>query len=95
MRERDVEQYLREQVKNAGGRAYKWVSPGNAGVPDRIVLFPGDVTVFVEVKAQGEKPTKLQLAQGNKIRRTGHTVLVIDSKQGVDEFIQQYRGVLT
>ena len=40
MRERDIEKILTEEVKREGGRAYKWTSPGNAGVPDRIVIFP-------------------------------------------------------
>lgn len=93
MRESSVESHLRKQVKDAGGRAFKWVSPGNNGVPDRIVLFPGSVTIFVELKAPGKKPTALQKAQHAKIQATGHTVLVIDSKQSVDEFIQRYRGV--
>lgn len=90
MREQDVEKYLRDRVRQVGGRAYKWVSPGNSGVPDRIVLLPGDRTVFVELKAPGRKPTPLQKAQAAKIQATGHAVLVIDSKNGVDQFIKDY-----
>ncbi|PTY76230.1 nuclease, partial [Heyndrickxia sporothermodurans] len=37
MRERDIEIYLRDEVKKIKGRAYKFESPGNAGVPDRLV----------------------------------------------------------
>ena len=92
MRERDIESYLRDQVKAIGGRAYKWESPGNAGVPDRIVLLPGGRTVFVELKAPGRKPTPLQRVQATKIAMTGHTVLVVDSKEAVDRFIQVYWG---
>ena len=50
MREKDIEKILVEQVRKLGGRAYKWVSPGNDGVPDRIVIFPGRQPVFVELK---------------------------------------------
>ena len=35
--EKDVEQYLCKRVKEMGGKAYKFVSPGNAGVPVRLV----------------------------------------------------------
>lgn len=38
--EKDVEQYLCKRVKEMGGKAYKFVSPGNAGVPDRLVVVP-------------------------------------------------------
>lgn len=90
MRERDIENYLRTQVKKAGGIAYKFESPGNAGVPDRLVLLPGGRVIFIELKAPGKKPTALQLNQQRKISKLGSTVLVIDSKQKVDEFIARY-----
>ncbi len=91
MRERDIETYLRDQVKTAGGIAYKFTSPGNAGVPDRLVLLPGGRVVFVELKAPGRQPTPLQLRQQRRIRDLGFTVLVIDSKEEVDEFIKGVR----
>lgn len=87
MREKVVEEYLRDKVREAGGRAYKFVSPGNAGVPDRIVMLPGGVLAFVELKAPGGKPTKIQLAQHKKIEALGFKVFVIDSKEKVEELI--------
>ncbi|WP_370222017.1 VRR-NUC domain-containing protein [Cytobacillus sp.] len=92
MRERDIENYLRQQVKKLKGIAYKFESPGNAGVPDRIVLLPGGRMQFIELKAPGKKPTPLQLSQHRKINKVGFSVLVIDSKEGVDEFITSLAG---
>ncbi|MGC5220863.1 VRR-NUC domain-containing protein, partial [Escherichia coli] len=46
IREKDIENYLRDQVKKIGGIAYKFESPGNAGVPDRLVLLPGGQVHF-------------------------------------------------
>jgi len=89
MRERDIESYLRERVKAAGGIAYKFTSPGNAGVPDRIVLLPGGRVVFVELKAPGKKSTPLQELQQKRISSMGFEVMVIDSKAGVDGLIKQ------
>lgn len=91
MRERDIEAYLRDQVKSVGGRALKWTSPGNSGVPDRIVLFPGRVVMFVETKAPGKKPTALQLTQHRRLAELGHIACVIDSKAQVDELVAAYR----
>ena len=48
--EKEVEQYLRRKVGNAGGRCLKFVSPGALGVPDRIVLLPGGRILFAELK---------------------------------------------
>ena len=54
MKEKEIEKRLTSGVKNLGGKAYKWVSPGNNGVPDRIVLAPGGRVAFVETKAPGK-----------------------------------------
>ncbi|MED1419035.1 VRR-NUC domain-containing protein [Bacillus smithii] len=89
MREKEIEIYLRDQVKKAGGKAYKFESPGNDGVPDRIVIFPGNRVYFVELKAPGKKPRPLQVKQMKVIASFGCDVRVIDSKQGVDEFIAE------
>jgi hypothetical protein len=56
MREKDIESYLRDQVKKIKGIAYKFESPGNSGVPDRLVLLPDGKIYFVELKAPGKKP---------------------------------------
>lgn len=89
MRENKIEAYLRQKVKDLGGIAYKFESPGNSGVPDRLVLLPGGRTVFVELKAPGKKPTKLQLMQHKRIQGLDHKVHVLDSKESVDEWLQK------
>lgn len=87
MLEKEIEQYLVKQTKAAGGRAYKFVSPGNNGVPDRIVMLPGGRIAFAELKAPGKKPTPLQVNQQRFIRNQGMPIVVIDSKEQVDELI--------
>lgn len=87
IRERDIEVYLREQVRKAGGKAYKFESPGNDGVPDRIVIFPDERIYFIELKRPGGKPRPLQVNKMNELRAFGCTVDVIDTKEKVDDFI--------
>lgn len=84
MRESDIEAYFRDRVKEMGGIAYKFVSPGHNGVPDRMVCLPGGKTIFVELKAPGKKPTVLQERQHDVLRRLGYMVLVVDSKERAD-----------
>ncbi len=91
MREREIESYLRDQVRALGGRAYKFESPGNNGVPDRLILLPGGKVVFAELKAPGKKPTPLQLVQHRRIQELGFVVWVIDSKPGVDALMTALR----
>lgn len=87
MREKVIEEYLRDRIKAVGGRAYKFVSPGNTGVPDRIILLPRGKIVFAELKAPGKKPTALQELQHKRIQALGFKVLVIDDKSKVDDLI--------
>ena len=56
MTEKEIERILVTGVRDLGGRAYKWVSPGNAGVPDRIVIFPGQAPIFADQVAGGSDP---------------------------------------
>lgn len=48
--EKEIEEKVRKTVKSYGGLCLKWVCPGWAGVPDRIILLPGGVVLFVETK---------------------------------------------
>jgi len=59
--EKQIETRLRLRVKEAGGKALKFVSPGYNGVPDRLIFMPGGRIYLVELKAPGKKPTPLQL----------------------------------
>ena len=88
MNEKEIEQYLVKRVKEIGGRAYKFVSPGNAGVPDRLVCLPGGHATFVELKGPAGRLTKLQEAQIRKLDMLGHTTFILNSTEAVDRFIQ-------
>ena len=92
MREKNVEIYLREQIKKLGGIAIKFVSPGNAGVPDRIVLLSWGECIFVELKAPRKKTTALQNRQIERIQKLGFRVEILDSTDRVDEFIENLKG---
>ena len=89
MTEKNIEQYLVRKVREMGGKAYKFVSPGNAGVPDRLVIFPSGRAVFIELKAPGRVPTNLQNAKHRELEKLKQRVFVIDSKEKVDAVLQQ------
>ena len=92
--ERDVEGYLRDQVRlSLGGMALKFISPGQAGVPDRIVILPGARIVFVETKAPKKKPRALQKWVANVLRQFGFDVRCIDTKEKVRMFIREFQEV--
>ena len=84
--EKDVEAALVKRVKSLGGIAYKFVSPSNRSVPDRICLLPNGNIIFAELKRPGAKPTENQLRNHEKIRNLGYAVMVIDSLEQVEVF---------
>lgn len=53
--EKSIENVLRKAVEDEGGVCLKWVCPGHRGVPDRMILFPGGIIAFVELKRPGAK----------------------------------------
>lgn len=53
--EKSIENVLRKAVEAEGGVCLKWTCPGHRGVPDRMILFPGGIIAFVELKRPGAK----------------------------------------
>ena len=67
MREKNIESKLVKAVKEKGGIAPKFVSPGLDGVPDRLVLLPGGKIAFIELKATGKKLRPLQVRRKRQL----------------------------
>lgn len=88
MLEKEIEKKFREKVKAAGGRAYKFTSPGNSGVPDRLVVLPGGRIGFIELKQAGKQPSKLQERQMEKLKDLGCRVSVLDRTEDIDDVIE-------
>ena len=87
MREKTIEKKLILAIKDMGGIAPKFMSPGFDGMPDRIVLLPGGRMGFVEVKAPGKVPRPLQEARHRMLRRLGFQVYLLDA-------VDQIGGIL-
>ncbi len=92
MREKIIEQKLVTETRKAGGLALKFVSPGFAGVPDRIVLMHGGCVAFVEVKAPGKKPRALQRSRHALLRRMGFRVYVLDDVDEIPRILAAVKG---
>ena len=88
-KEKLIETKLCKAVKAVGGLCLKFVSPGYAGVPDRLILIAFGKVAFVEVKAPGEKPRPLQVARINKIRSLGFKVYVLDDEKQIGGIIDE------
>ena len=87
MREKAIELQLTRTVKAAGGMCPKLVSPGTDGMPDRMILLPGGMIGFVEVKAPGRKPRILQVRRHRQLRNLGFPVFVLDDPEQILDII--------
>lgn len=85
--EKVVERKLVEAVKANGGMCIKLLCDQLTGLPDRMCLFPNHKIVFVELKTTGRKPKRIQLFMHDKLRALGFRVEVIDSIEGVEQFM--------
>ena len=91
--ESEIENYLRKKCQENDILYYKFTSPANSGVPDRILIGYGQ-TLFVElkrppIKNKVFKPRPLQVATFNTMRKHGAVVYVIDTKQKVNDLIKK------
>ena len=88
LREKKVEKYLREEIEAIGGRCLKFTSPGNSFVPDRICLFMGGLSFFIECKKSPKtEPSSGQIRELDRLNKNGHLAIVISSKEEVNELV--------
>lgn len=82
--ERDIEKSLGRMIGRHGGMCLKWVCPGWAGVPDRIILLPGGVIMFAELKRpKGGVISPQQKWWADKLARLGFRHLFIFGHEDV------------
>ena len=89
--ESGIESWLNERMKELSGISYKFVSPGNPGVPDRIYILPGGVVYFVELKTETGRLASIQKWQGERICRMGCRYRVIRGMDEARDFVKEAR----
>jgi hypothetical protein len=89
--EKKLEQKLVKAVKKRGGIALKFVSPGCAGFPDRLILIAYGKIGFVEVKAPGKKPRPLQARRHEQLKKLGFKVYTLDDEKDVGGILDEIK----
>ena len=93
VRENEVEAYLRRQVEKLGGLCIKIPADYMRGIPDRIVLLPHGVLVWVETKRpSGGRVSGSQLVVHEMLRRNDnvHSVVCENTLDCVFPFLVGY-----
>lgn len=86
-KESSIERLLVKEVQALKGMCIKMIPTYEAGIPDRLVLYKGRA-IFVELKREGEKPRAIQVFYMEQLKATGFECRVIDSVDGVYEFLK-------
>lgn len=89
--EHEIEDKLALRLAQAGHLCIKFVSPGFAGVPDRIVLTNDGRVFFVECKAPGKPLRRTQPQVLALLRDMGHRVEVVDTFAQVEQLAAEFR----
>ena len=91
MKESTIESRLVKGAKDAGWIAFKFISPGNVGVPDRLLISPNGRIIFVELKTDTGKLTPLQKLQIIRLEKYGQDVRVFYGLKDVNAFLAEIR----
>lgn len=89
MTEADIEQRMRKAIESRGGLCLKFVSPGNNGVPDRIVITPLGRIVFVELKTENGVLSGIQRLMIDSLHLRRVDVRVLSGWKAVERFINE------
>lgn len=93
--EKQVESYLKKKMERVVGvLCWKFISPGISGVPDRAILLPHGLVIWVEVKRPGAKPRPMQSSIHSLMAKYGHIVLTVDSYKSVDVLAEYCQSVI-
>lgn len=92
MKESQIEQRLVEGVKRLGGMCLKFVSPGTLGVPDRIIITAKGRVIFVELKTETGRLTKIQRYVIGEMQKRGADARVVKGIDEVKELLAEIEG---
>jgi hypothetical protein len=77
MLEKTIERWLGEELRKAMFLYYKFVSPSNPGVPDRIVICPDGAVYFAELKTETGKLSEQQKVCIRELSKRKQLVIVV------------------
>ena len=89
MLEKRLEQIFREGIEDIGGWAIKMNPAGLRGIPDRLVLLPGGLAFFVELKITTGRLAPWHTRIHERLAGLGFRVHTLWTREAVDEFLSK------
>lgn len=95
MRESQIENYLKREIEKLNGLCLKFVSPGNKGVPDRIIILPNGQIIFAELKSGNQgRLSALQVRMQTVLKNLKCRTYVLTTRSEIDKLIAELREEL-
>jgi hypothetical protein len=85
--ESQIERKVCKWAKENGILSYKFVSPQNRGVPDRMFIGPRGNVAFIEFKKPGGKLSAVQTKTIAEMERNKAEVRVFDNSDAAELFL--------
>lgn len=87
-----LQAHLRKQVQGSGGQYRKVRWEGRRGCPDCLVWWTWPNVAFIEVKAEGDRYSKIQEREVERMQRAGIPVYTVSTIEGIDFVVSEIRG---
>jgi len=92
--EKAIENKFKKEIEKIGGRCEKLSAAYQSGLPDRLVLLPGGLVFFVELKREGGRISPLQKVKRDMVIRLGHNYLLLEGENGLRECLDIIKHML-
>ena len=86
-----LQDHLKHVVQKSGGQYRKVRWEGRNGCPDCFVWWTWPNAAFIEIKADGDRVSKVQQQEILRMQSYGIPVFIAASKEEIDEIVQQVR----
>lgn len=89
VRESKIEGQFRDMVRARGGIALKLI-PTIAGIPDRLILWPGGLMTLVEMKTKTGKRSAIQIHRHRQLAALGHPVVTLSGEEEMVAWLDDF-----
>ena len=92
MLERDIEKHFKWVVDVNGGKTFKFTSPTQRGVADRIACLADGSCWFVELKTKGGRLSELQKLFAQEMIRLNQNYACLWTIEQIDDWSAEHLG---
>lgn len=86
-----LQNHLKQKVQKSGGQYRKVRWENRRGCPDCYVWWKGGKSAFIEIKAFGDRVSKVQEREILRMRAHGVPVYIARTNEDIDDIVEKIR----